>query len=372
MRRSPIEETEERIKYLGVSLEKAKNKSDDSALDRERFNEFYNTSLALRLQRDIATAWSLGQIMLIEAETGYGKNIAVKKMCAELGYEHYYVGLHGQTDVGHLMGSYIPNTDRKTKNDPEYIFAYGSVSRGLIQEEGKVKVIVLDNINAAPRRILIRLKEVLNAVEQNRTVTLTENASEQIHVDKEKTIIIGLMNPSGGHYLGVNPLSPDLITRFVYHLKLESDVKARDNIRECIMASSGFPIETRITEKDYRISNYETLTTESCADIPGMEEITKKYIKFHVDAQKMLEKKELAATQVQQIVFDDIREPGRIIAYVKRYFNGDISETFQNAIEFYYLPKLQSDEDREKLRNMIKDVQVKIKPPKSTNCEFNS
>ncbi len=83
-------------------------------------------------------------------------------MCSELGWEVHYANLNGATDVEDLMGRYIPNPHRTKPDDPEYIFADGRVTAGLRQEEGKTKVIVLDEINAAAPNILIRLHEVLD------------------------------------------------------------------------------------------------------------------------------------------------------------------------------------------------------------------
>jgi len=77
--------------------------------------------------------------------------------------------------------------DPEVLTNMEYVFADGKVTSGLRQEEGKTKVVVLDEINAASPNILIRLHEVLDALERNGKVVLSEDASESIDVDKGKT-----------------------------------------------------------------------------------------------------------------------------------------------------------------------------------------
>jgi midasin (ATPase involved in ribosome maturation) len=194
----PILEDVDSVSYLGVKLEKAKNNNSVYVPDRKKIEEFYvNDEFALSLQQKMAISMKLGQNLLIEGGTAIGKTTTIAKMCSELGYEFHYLNLNGQTDVDNLMGRYIPNAKKKKAEDPEYVFADGSVTSGLRQEEGKIKVIVLDEINATNASVLKRSNEFLNAVEQGGTVVLSEDANEVIKVSKETTKVVALMNPSG-------------------------------------------------------------------------------------------------------------------------------------------------------------------------------
>ncbi|MDD9868130.1 MAG: AAA family ATPase [Candidatus Campbellbacteria bacterium] len=350
LRGTPVEEMLTSVSYSGVKLEKAKDQTGVWVPRREEFKFYVNSNHSLRLQKDIATAWRLRQSMLIEAGTSYGKTTTIEKMCAELGYEYHYVNLHEQIDVENFMGRYIPNINRKTENDPEYVFKYGPVSRGLIQEEGKVKVIVLDEINTVEGGVLKRLNEVLNAVERSGTVTLTEDSSEQIHVDREKTIIIGTMNPSGEDYHSTKPLSKELINRFLYK-KLEK--MTEEDIHSIIMTINGF---------SHHNNREEELAMEAYKEIPGIKEMIEKYAEFHIAVQKLLEKGELATDQDQKIVFDTHREPERIKEHIAEFYTGDINETMQDALDFTYLGRLSSKEDKEKVKELAKVVRVEIKP----------
>ena len=157
-----------------------------------------------------------GEPLLIDGGTSLGKTTTVKKMAAELGWEIHYANLNGATDVEDLMGRYIPNPHKNKPEDPEYIFADGKVTSGLRQEEGKIKVVILDEFNASAPNILIRLHEVLDSLERGGDVILSEDASEAVSVNKERTKIIALMNPPGKGYFGREPLDPAQLRRWVY------------------------------------------------------------------------------------------------------------------------------------------------------------
>ena len=188
--KEPIAESEAGISYLGVTLEKAKNHTGQFVPKREQYADFISDKeVALPLQRDVAVAFLNGEPMLLEGGTSLGKTTTVRKMASELGWEIHYANLNGATDVEDLMGRYIPNPNKNKPEDPEYIFADGKVTSGLRQENDKVKVIILDEFNASAPNILIRLHEVLDALERGGDVVLSEDASETVAVDKNKTKI---------------------------------------------------------------------------------------------------------------------------------------------------------------------------------------
>ena len=125
----PIHETETSVSYLGVQLPKALDRSSPFIPQREKYADFINDPyLALPMQKNVAVAFMQGQPILIEGGTSIGKTTGVRKMASELGYEVHYANLNGRTDVEDLMGKYIPNPDKKSADDPEYIFADGKVT----------------------------------------------------------------------------------------------------------------------------------------------------------------------------------------------------------------------------------------------------
>ncbi len=60
-------------------------------------------------------------------------------------------------------------------------------------------------------------------------------------------------------------------------------------------------------------------------------------------------------------MYDDRMEPRRVRDFVLRFYSGDINETFQQALEYYYANKLESPEDKQKLGEIIRLVEYK--PP---------
>lgn len=357
----PISEDEESVSYLGVRLEKAKNRNSQFVPDREKYGDYVNdTKVALPLQRDIAVAWSLGDPIAVESGTSFGKTTTVRKMASELGWEVHYINLNGATDVEDLMGRYIPNPNKNKPEDPEYVFADGKVTSGLRQEEGKVKVIILDEFNSSAPNILIRLHEVLDALERGNNVVLSEDASETITVSKQKTKVIALMNPPGQGYLDRKPLDPAQLRRWVYK-KMPTELP-NETFRQATgsLFGIGSGVEMLGVPEDMFLRNDSLLSVEQLSEIPGIEEILQKYYEFHKTAKELLKNRKIAEDQPQSFTYDDREEPRRVRDFILRFYNGDINETFQKALRYYYVNKLESDVDRKKLEEIIRLVEVKF------------
>ncbi|OHB02342.1 MAG: hypothetical protein A3A90_00915 [Candidatus Zambryskibacteria bacterium RIFCSPLOWO2_01_FULL_35_19] len=360
-----IEETESSVSYLGVGLEKAKNGNGQFIPRREQYQDFINDKeVALPLQRDIAVAFVSGEPLLVDGGTSLGKTTTVKKMAAELGWEIHYANLNGATDVEDLMGRYIPNPHKNKPEDPEYIFADGKVTSGLRQEEGKTKIIILDEFNASAPNILIRLHEVLDSLERGGDVVLSEDASEAVAVNKEKTKIIALMNPPGKGYFGREPLDPAQLRRWVYK-KLPTELP-EGTFSFSTDALFGIGAGTQnITPDMFLRARGEGLTTEQLQDIQGLPEVLEKFKEFHKAAKELLKNRKIAEDQPQPFTYDDRMEPRRVRDFILRFYNGDINETMQQALRYYYANKLESDADRKKLGELIRLVEYKPKPGES-------
>jgi hypothetical protein len=357
---SSIHETDSTVSYLGVTLEKAENTESSLIPKKEKYESYLNDEFSLELQKDIAVCFHAGDPMLMEGGTSLGKTTTVKKMCADLGYEVHYVNLNGATDAEDLMGRYIPNANKKTVDDPEFVFIDGKVTSGLRQEEGKIKVVILDEFNATPPNILIRLHEVVDALERNDTVVLSEDASEVIPTSKEKTKIIALTNPPGGGYIGRSPLDPAQLRRWVY-LKLPDQLPAK-SFSNYVKFLSGVETDTvLLPEENFLLSSDKGLTMEELKNIEGISEILVKYEEFHRSAQALLKSRDIAADQPQKFTFDDRMEPARVMNFVRRFYNENVTETFQDAIRYYYINKLASTEDKEKLEETLRFVQYRKK-----------
>ncbi len=362
---APIAEDEGSMSYLGVTLEKAKAGHDQFVPKREQYGDFINDKeVALPLQRDVAVAFMSGEPLLVDGGTSLGKTTTIRKMASELGWEVHYANLNGATDVEDLMGRYIPNPHKSKPEDPEYIFADGKVTSGLRQEEGKVKVIILDEFNASAPNILIRLHEVLDSLERGGDVVLSEDASEAVAVNKGVTKIVALMNPPGKGYFGREPLDPAQLRRWVYK-KLPSELPA-NTFSYATDSLFGLASEQQnITPDMFLRARGEGLTHEQLQDIPGLPEVLEKYKEFHKASKELLKNRKIAEDQPQPFTYDDRMEPRRVRDFILRFYNGDLNETMQQALRYYYANKLESDVDRKKLGELIRLVEYKAKPGES-------
>ncbi|HQU07541.1 MAG: hypothetical protein B7X04_00095 [Parcubacteria group bacterium 21-54-25] len=357
----PVHDTELSVAYLGVELPKATD--SENAPKKEQYADYINDRFSLELQKKIATSWKQGDPILIESGTSIGKTTTVKKMCADLGWEVHYVNLNGATDVEDFMGRYIPNHERKSPDDPEYVFSDGKITSGLRQEEGKKKVILLDEYNSAAPNILIRLHEVLDALERNSEVVLAEDASEKIQVNKDATKVIGLMNPPGRGYLQREPLDPAQIRRWVY-VKEASELPD-ESLTHATRALFHLEDKTeKVEDSVYLFANEAALTPEQFKEIPGIETILTKYLEFHKGAKELLASRRIAKDQPQRFLFDDREEPKRVRDFISAFYRGDINATTQEALRYYYANKLLEPEDKEALEELIRTVEYV--PPQNT------
>ncbi len=357
----PVRDAESSVAYLGVELPKAAN--PENAPKKEQYADYINDRFSLELQQKIATSFKQGDPVLIEGGTSIGKTTTVKKMCADLGWEVHYVNLNGATDVEDLMGRYIPNHDRKGPNDAEYVFADGKITSGLRQEDGKTKVILLDEYNSAAPNILIRLHEVLDSLERNGEVVLSEDASEKIALDRATTKVIGLMNPPGRGYLQREPLDPAQIRRWVY-IKEVSELPD-ESLTHATRALFHLEDQTeKVEDSAYLFANEAALTSEQFKEIPGIEMILTKYLEFHKGAKELLASRRIAKDQPQRFFFDDREEPKRVRDFIAAFYRGDINETAQEALRYYYANKLLESEDKQALEELIRTVEYV--PPQNT------
>jgi MoxR-like ATPase len=353
----PVHEESEVISYLGVELEKAKNREHAPKVDE--YKDYINDEFSLELQKKLAISFSQGDPILIEGGTSIGKTTTVKKMCSDLGWEVHYANVNGATDVEDLMGRYIPNPKKSKEGDPDYAFADGKITSGLRQEDGKIKVVIIDEINAASPNILIRLHEILDALERDGEIVLSEDASEVIGVNKEKTKIVALMNPPGKGFLQREPLDPAQLRRWVYQ-KEATDLPSQTFKNATDALFNLAPKTQEIKKEKYLISNESTLNPEQLAEIPGIREITAKYQEFHSAAKELVKKRKVAQDQPQAFTYDDRMEPRRIRDFITNFYRGDINQTFKDALRYYYIGKVLDPAEKQKLEELVKLVEAPV------------
>jgi hypothetical protein len=304
LRRPDIQETSTTVSYYGVRLEKAKNR-DSEFVPKIEAHAYTNDP---KLQRDIAISFHQGEPFLIKGKTSIVK-ATIKKMASELGWEVHDVSLKGITKVEDLRDRVEPF---KATSD-------------LQPEEGSTRVLLLDE--AAPN-ILSSFDEVLDSLENKKT-----------------TKIVALMNPHGGEY---KPLDSEQLGRWVYY-KVPTDLPKEifsDHVDSLFGFASGMQ---EAPQHSFLESRDVALSLEELPAIQGIKEIVEKYKKFHKKANAL----SLSFT------YDDEKEPERVSRFVAAFYNYDINATFQEALEYYYLNKCDSEVDRAKIKGMIRGVKYK-------------
>ncbi len=353
---APIVETPDTVSYLGVRLEKSSAPPGLYVPRKEQYADYINDRFSLDLQKQLAVSFLQGDPILVEGGTSIGKTTTVRKMAADLGWEVHYANLNGATDVEDLMGRYIPNPDKHAPEDPEYVFADGKVTSGLRQEDGKIKVIILDEFNAAAPNILIRLHEVLDAVGRGENVVLSEDASEVVPVDKAKTKVVALMNPPGKGYFGREPLDPAQLRRWVY-TKAPTDLPDETFSHATDALFTLAPQMQDVPEDAYLLNRDLALLPEQLQEIPGIHEVLAKYKEFHKGAKLLVRERRVAADQPQPFTYDDRMEPRRVRDFVLSFYNGDVNDTFQTALRYYYENKLDSAVDKAAMDELVRTVE---------------
>lgn len=349
----PIIHTESTVDYMGVTLPKGTLSS--LVPDKKSFTNFVEDDFTLALEQKIATAWSMGQPILLEGGSSIGKTKTAKKMCADLDYELHYINITSSTDPETLIGRYLPNQNKKTADDPEYIFVDGPVTKALRQEEGKIKALMLDELNSSSPATLIRLHEILDALNENSRVTLSEDAGEIVEVNNKYTKVVGLTNPPGKGYLERQPLDPAQIRRWVYHK--EANELPVESFKKSLNVFAGLePNVNDTTNLAFTVNLENAISKESLKDIPGLKQIIEKYVEFHKGAEEMLAARSIAKDQPQKFTFSSRDEGARIMTYISNFYNGNLTETTQNALRYYYAGKLLDGQDKQAIEALIQHV----------------
>ena len=351
----PVLESEHHVSFLGVTLDKAKNRG--SAPNPELYKNYIEDKFRWELQRDIATSWLLGDPYLMIGGSSIGKTTTINKMCSQLGYEVYYFNCTGNTEEMDLLGKYVSNTNRQNMEDPEFIFQPGPIVRALQQEEGKIKVLFLDEINVPQGKVLSLLHDVTDALKRNAPYTVNSNGGEAIPTNHNATKVIGAANPVSGEMTHTSPLSMATIRRFAMQRVPDSLPKEalRNNILNKIGHGGGQ--EGLVGESNYLVSNKKMLSQETLAYVPGITAIGQKYLEFHEYAKNLLASGQIGEQdRSQPFRFDDNDDVDRVIRFWRRFYTGDINKVVQDSIKYYYLSRLTNPQDRAKLLEKAQEI----------------
>ncbi len=353
---SDQESIENTVEFGGVRL--ARGSGHEEYVPRAS-STFTQDSFTQERMQALAVSFALNQPVLQEGGTSLGKSTIPQQMAAELGWSVHKINLTGTSDNRDLMGTYTPNPEKRTVDDPEFIFADGPVTAAIREAaQGNRVMLMIDEINAAHPGVLIRLHEVLDQYEKSGEITLSEDGSERLQVIKENLVIVANANPpsrGSSQYASRDPLDPAQLRRWNYQ-KLPDELP--ENSRE-FYARSLFGLESEPSPRQPEssiVTPDHTLSQAELATIPGISEMVTKYLEFHQHAQQLVKNDKISQDQPQRFTYDDREEPRRVMEYVAHFYNGDINQTFQQALEYYYVNKLANQTDRDSLTDLIKTV----------------
>ena len=353
----------EYISFGGVELPRAVN--DTTAPKLEAFTDYIEDDFSVEMQKTIATAWSLNEPILLEGGTSLGKTRTVLKMCADLGYEAHKTVLDKNTDRVDLIGQPTVNPNFGNEDQRKYIIVLSELVKAITPEEGKIKVIILDEYNFAMPGVTAKLHDILDAYKFNSvTLEFPELGGIEIKIDPSKVKFVGLMNPPGGGYLDRNPVDPANLRRWVYQ-KLPNELP-KETLRNSIDVIFGIGDKKQMKDTKGIVSRRDKMPELEFVNIPGVKEILPLFIAFHESAKQLVSKKEIGKDQVQKFNFDDREEPRRVKEYISRFYKGDITETMQEALKYIYAGKLLP-KDRTKLEEIIRKISFEPEQNKNRN-----
>jgi len=340
----PIVESEKFVSILGVRLPKgiggleAPTKTRFADIERSLTNE------DLRLMQKIALALKLSQPILIEEYSGSGKTTKVEHICALTENSMFYANCHDfDTDV--LIGKMT--TDEKTKS------GFGWQDGIVMKAVRNGGILFLDEYNFMRGETRARMHEILDALLRGKEkISLIENNGELVEVNPNLRIVAA-QNPPGGEFGNREVLDPAQYTRFI-QIKGPSRMSKETKLARTL-GFLGKDNAITIPKEDYLLSEAR-LTPEQLAEIDGVEEIFEKFVEFEEGVEEMVAKRKAGADQPQPIYFAFQRDLERVRQFVQMFFNGDINETFQKALKYYYVERFESEADRLKIEEMIKKV----------------
>ncbi len=337
----------EKIKFgkLGVALEVAENRGN--ARDTREYEDDFKIPTIEWMEGEIAMAFRENEPILIEGGTGIGKTRTVERMCAQLGYELYKLPCSSSTTEREMMGRYVSNSERKSKLDPEVIFALGVIAEGLKEEPGKIKVIYLDEINAMDGAVGARLHDILDEAKKEKVkgrVKLVEDAGEVLEFDPKRVKIVATMNSADSKNTHAQKLSEALLRRFTYK-------RTVDELPDVEFLS---------------IALQKFQSNEILKDLPGISdegELIKAYSECHKALQGLKRNNQIGVGVAQDFKFEDIDYLKRVIKKVAVFWEDgiftDLPSAFREAVKIVYTGMIVDPTERKMMEEQISKLDFK-------------
>lgn len=329
---------EDSVAFLGVKVPIGKGGLRVPKI--ERFEEHIFTLHDICLLQNIAVALTLRQPVLYEGGSGIGKSDAVDLICALTDWESYYVNCRNYT-IEDLIGC------KTIDDDSKVVWVHGLV----IQAAKSGGVLFLDEYNSLRGEVRSGLHEVLDAILRGTgIIILTENGGEVVPVSDDLRIVAAQNSP-GGDTLDKYVLDKPQFTRFVYQRL--PDALPEDVHLARALGRIGHMPEFNIPEDLWLHENGGTELSE----IRGIETLTRQYVSIAREIEKLTTERNLAGRGVlQPVYFSAQRDMDRVFAFVQRFCNGNGTDIFRKAMDYYYVNRFGKPEDREKAEELVQHI----------------
>jgi MoxR-like ATPase len=391
-------EIREFVSVGGIELE-VNTKGRGTQYDASEFEDFAHDDKAMELLKIYAKAIKLNQPPLVEGPTDIGKSKALEYLAFLTNNHLLYQSFSGQTDVSELIGKYVPNTqaaketfekvlsaknrgslknetldilaqanenDRGLTEDEckkiakqeglnlgrvEWVWQDGTVPRAMEFNGGEGCWLYFDELGAAEPQILVKLNRIFSR--GVRRIEITENGGKEVEAGDSFRLIATTNPPS---YAGREPFEKDFLRRWVY--QKVGNLSPEDFLKRLDFAGHGRE-KTRVSEAPVNLDR-----------LPELDHILNDVISlFRHQAQEYINKLPRDAGE-QEFSLADFTDALNTQKYLRELQGDDLLETLKDALEFYYLGKIDEDKKdangknvREKMREIIETIitQKKIK-----------
>lgn len=332
-----------RTMFLGVPLKMGQG--GDLTPKKERFQNDVLTDFDVQLMRDIAIGLDLNQPVLIEGGADLGKTQAIDRVCAAVEREVYFVNCR-DIEAEMLIGRMTAVEDAKS--------GFGWKDGIVTQAIRNGGVLVMDEYNKLPAIARASFHQIYDAILRDKgEIVLAENHGEVVKVHEDFRLVM-TQNPPDGDYTNRDVIDPAELSRVVY-LKYPAQLPVEIE-KARLLGSFGLDPEVAFKEPE-SLPFQEPISKEGLATIPGIKEILIKFGEFHRHIRESIENRQLGADHAQPLHITFQRDVKRAFTFVSHYYDGDLTKTFQRAMEFYFVNRFESEIDREKVREAARLVE---------------
>ncbi len=296
--------------------------------------------------RDLTVALKLGFPVLWPGDAGIGKTASVRFISALFNRSLQSVTCHGAMEADDLVAK-ISFGDTKSG----FLWADGPAVKAAVNGE----ILVLEEFDQMPPKTQIRLHDFLDAcLRKEGNILLTEKDGSlcKVHPDFR---VMALYNPPSAGNIDRYIISEALYSRFVvFHHKSKVP-------REVAAIRMAEPSGERMVEywkgrlAAMEAINYQPLAREQFLTSPKFEGFVSRYLKFREELAEAVNEGEVGAEQGQP-VFITPRSDSRVIEYICELYSGDMEETIQRALQFEFVNKFASAEERESVASLAREV----------------